>query len=274
MELDESATAAMDDFASNVYAQLSNSHPEEHQNIWKVIGAMSQELRDQNFPLSPIAYFGATCSSLNRLSTEPDLPVDALLAILSFLLSRVSDAILSKKSEFLSELVGRIMTSKPLSDGGVVSSLKCVSRLLTIKENVTWNDVSPLYATLVSYITDFRPKRVPVLSPASEGITNILERSLLLAGGSSVNSAEGPKGAQEVLYVLDTLKECLPFLSAKYATSILKYYKTLLELGQPLVTRRIMDSLYLVCLRPSKAFSPEVLLDLLCSSASPICLHE
>ncbi|CAM8986557.1 unnamed protein product [Rhodiola kirilowii] len=289
MEFDEPADFATDDFASIVLSQLSiSSLTEEYQHICTIIGAMSQELiKDQNHPLSPITYLCATCSSLDRLSTDPDSPVhtiDALLAILSLILARVSDAILLKKSEFVSGLVVRIMSSKPLSDGGVVSCIKCVSRLLTIKENVTWNDISPLYATLVSYITDFRPKvhrqahlstrdvlqyfqRVPALSPASEGITNILERSLLLAGGSCGNSAEGLKGAQEVLYVLDALKGCLPLLSAKYATSILKYYKTLLELGQPLVTRRIMDSLYLVCLCPSKEFAPEVLLDLLCSLA-------
>ncbi|KAL9659403.1 hypothetical protein QQ045_024209 [Rhodiola kirilowii] len=287
MEFDELAAVAMDDFGSSVLSQLSNSVQEDHQHICTVLGAMSQELKEQNLPLSPIAFFGVTCSSLDRFSTELDSPVhtiDALLAILSLLLPRVSNAILLKKSEFLSGLVCRILSSKPLSDGGVVSSIKCISRLLTIKDNVTWNDISPLYTSLVSCITDFRPKvrrqahlstrdvlqyfqRVPVLSPASEGITNILERSLLLAGGSNGNSAEGPKGAQEVLYVLDALKECLPFLSAKYTTSILKYYKTLLELGQPLVTKRIIDSLYLVCLHPSKEFAPEVLLDLLCSLA-------
>ncbi|RVW44249.1 hypothetical protein CK203_099624 [Vitis vinifera] len=81
------------------------------------------------------------------------------------------------------------------------------------------------------------------LAPASEGITNIFERYLLLAGGSNAAASERPKGAQEVIYILDALKDCLPLMSMKFTTTVLKYLKTLLELHQPLVTRRIMDSL-------------------------------
>lgn len=111
-------------------------------------------------------------------------------------------------------------------------------------------------------------------APASEGITKIFERSLLLAGGSNTNATEGPKGAQEVLCILDALKECLPLMSMKYTTSVLKYFKTLLELHQPLITRRITDSLYSVCLVPALDVSPEALLDLLSSISISISTNE
>lgn len=111
-------------------------------------------------------------------------------------------------------------------------------------------------------------KGTPALAPASEAITNAFEKFLLLAGGSNTDaSADGPKGAQQVLYVLDGLKECLPLMSTKCLTAILKYYKTLLELRQPVVTRRVTDSLNVVCLHPSLEVSAEPLLDLLCSLA-------
>lgn len=113
-----------------------------------------------------------------------------------------------------------------------------------------------------------------MLAPASEGVTKIFERSLLLAGGSNSNATEGSKGAQEVLYVLDALKECLPLMSMKYTTSILKYYKSLLELHQPLVTRRITDSLYLLLLVPDLDVSPEALLDLMSSIALSVSTNE
>lgn len=113
-----------------------------------------------------------------------------------------------------------------------------------------------------------------MLAPASEGVTKIFERSLLLAGGSNSNATEGSKGAQEVLYVLDALKQCLPLMSMKYTTSILKYYKSLLELHQPLVTRRITDSLYLLLLVPDLDVSPEALLDLMSSIALSVSTNE
>lgn len=108
----------------------------------------------------------------------------------------------------------------------------------------------------------------PALAPASEAITNSFEKFLLLAGGSNaVASTDGPKGAQHVLYILDALKECLPLLSIKCVTAILKYFKTLLELRQPVVTRRVTDSLKVVCLHPGLQVPAEPLLDLLCSLA-------
>nr|XP_048334915.1 RRP12-like protein isoform X2 [Ziziphus jujuba var. spinosa] len=63
------------------------------------------------------------------------------------------------------------------------------------------------------------------------------------------------------------MKDCLPLMSTKYTTIVIKYFKTLLELHQPLVTRRITDSLSLFCLNPNSGVSVEVLLDLLCSFA-------
>ena len=112
------------------------------------------------------------------------------------------------------------------------------------------------------------------LAPASEGIINTFERYLLLAGGSNAAASESPKGAQEVLYILDALKECLPLMSMKSTTTVLKYFKTLLELHQPLVSRRIMDSLNVLCHDPTSEVSPEVLLELLCSLALSVSGNE
>lgn len=113
-----------------------------------------------------------------------------------------------------------------------------------------------------------------MLAPASEAIAHIFERFLLLAGGSNSSPSEGPKGAQEVLYILDALRDCLPLMSLKSSTNILKYFKSLLELHQPLVTRRITDSLNVLCLHPTGEVSAEMLLDLLGSLAISISANE
>ncbi|MCE3050388.1 hypothetical protein HAX54_047111 [Datura stramonium] len=114
----------------------------------------------------------------------------------------------------------------------------------------------------------------PLLAPASEAVTNLFERSLLLAGGTTVNSSERPQGAQEVLHLLDALKLCLPFMSSKYLNNTLKYFKSLLELRQPLVNRRITDGLNALCIHPTAEVSPEVLLDLLGSFATSVSANE
>ncbi|KAF5811742.1 hypothetical protein HanXRQr2_Chr04g0184971 [Helianthus annuus] len=116
-----------------------------------------------------------------------------------------------------------------------------------------------------------------VLSPASEAIATTFEKFLQLAGGLDTNPNPNPQEgsrAQEVLYVLDSLKDTLPLVSLKFSTRILYYFKYLLALHQPVATRRITDALYLLCLQPTVDVSPEALVDLLCSLATSVSSNE
>lgn len=117
-----------------------------------------------------------------------------------------------------------------------------------------------------------------ILTLASEAVMNIFERFLLLAGGSnptSTTSEEGRKGAMEVLYILSALRDCLPLMSTKFCNSILKYFKSLLELQQPIVTRHIMNTLHMLCSsQQSSHVAPELILDLLCQLASSVSVKE
>ncbi|KAE8712524.1 hypothetical protein F3Y22_tig00110247pilonHSYRG00038 [Hibiscus syriacus] len=93
-----------------------------------------------------------------------------------------------------------------------------LSSVMIVGDKVNWSDISQNYSVMIGYLTDSHSKvrrqshlcirdvlqsfrGMPVLAPASEAISNMLERFLLLAGGSNANSSEGAKGAQEVLYV-------------------------------------------------------------------------
>ncbi|KAI8023198.1 RRP12-like protein [Camellia lanceoleosa] len=187
-----------DDFCNSILTRFSSSTEDQHHRLCAIIGAMSQELKDQKLPLTPIAYFGATCSSLDRLSAEAEPPshvVEALLTILSTVITHISAAILKKKSEYVSELLVRILRSKSITPGAAVSGLKCVSHLLIIREKVAWSDLSSRYGFVLAYVTDDCPKvrrqshmclrdvllsfqRTSVLAPASEAITSVFERRI------------------------------------------------------------------------------------------------
>lgn len=150
-----------DDVCATILSQFSDAANEHHLHVCTAIGAMSQELKDQNIPLKPLSYFGATCSSLHRLSsaTETDTPghiVDALITILSVVIGKFNNAVLRKKFDYLSDLLIRILRVKSVGTNGIVPGLKCVSHLL--KENLSWSDVAQLYDILVGYITDDRTK--------------------------------------------------------------------------------------------------------------------
>ncbi|KAK8660682.1 hypothetical protein V6N13_051597 [Hibiscus sabdariffa] len=282
------------DFCEAVLRHFSKSDQEDSQRLCATVGAMAQELKEQDLPLTPIAYFGATCSSLDRLVSEPDSPpqvVQSLTTILSILLPRIPVAVLKKKGDFVSKTVVTVLRLNSVTEVTLTSGLKCLAQLLVAGDKVNWSDLSQNYGVIIGYLTDSRAKvrrqshlcirdvlqslrGTPVLSPASEAISNLFERFLLLAGGSNANSSEGSKGAQEVLYVLDALKDSLPLMSTKFMTTILKYYKTLLELRQPLVTRRVTDSLNSICTYPNVEVSAEALLDSLSFLALSVSANE
>ncbi|RYR11336.1 hypothetical protein Ahy_B04g068894 isoform B [Arachis hypogaea] len=283
-----------DDFCDSILSRLSGSTKESHLHLCAVVGAMSQELKDQKLPSSPVAYFGAACSSLDRISVEPDPPshvIGALLTVISLLIPRVPAAVLKKQREFLSGLVERVLRSLVASEIVMVSGLKCLSHLLIRRDSVDWSDVSRLFNELLRFLTDSQPKvrrqshlclrdvllnfqNSSLLASASEGVRKLLQRSILLAGGADANASEGTVGAQQVLYILDALKESLPFLSLNDKTTILQHYKKLLDLHQPLVTRRITDGLSFLCLYPTSEVPPDPLLELLCSLAHSISSNE
>lgn len=167
--------------------------------------------------------------------------------------------------------------------------LKCISRLLTVRVKVVWEDVAELYGVLIGYMTDARfkvrkrshlclrdvlkyfqlvPELSPLLASASEAITNVFLRFLLLAGGSNENISGASETARDVLRILDALKICLPYMSSKSTANVLERFKSLLTLREDIVTRPITDGLNALCLHSGAEISAEILLDLLCSLAS------
>ncbi|KVI01141.1 Armadillo-like helical [Cynara cardunculus var. scolymus] len=291
MEHDDQSNS---DFCNSILARYSNSTDPQHHHLCSIIGDISQGLKDLNHPLTPLAYFGATCTSLDKLlSSDPNPPshhIDALVTIISMVLPCITSAVLRKESEYVSGILTRVILSHAVDDSVVTSGLKCISHLLVVGHRTSWSDVSHLFGILLGFIADSRLKvrrqahvclrdtmqgfrETSVLSPASEAIASTFERFLLLAGGSNTNTSEGSR-AQEVLYVLDSLKDSLPLMSVKFSTKILNYFKSLLALHQSAATRRITDALYLLCLQPTVEVSPEALIDLLCSLAISVSSNE
>lgn len=149
------------DLCESIISRFKDSTREDQQRLCAVIGSMSQELKDQNIPLTSVAYFGATCSSLVKLFSEVEPPihlVEALLTILSLLLPRISVAILKKKKDFVLELVRHALKLPSLSIGAATSGLKCITQFLIVGDGSNWSELFPLFLTLLEFVTDSRPK--------------------------------------------------------------------------------------------------------------------
>ncbi|KAG0499668.1 hypothetical protein HPP92_004359 [Vanilla planifolia] len=297
-EIPESKEFFGDDIAADILAQFQNSPQEENHNICAVVGAISQALNEQGLALTPVAYFAAAASSFMRLSVDPstassDADVPAILSFLSIILPRVPPAVLKSKGGVFSESLPRVLGSGSLPVGGVKAALKCISHMLVIDDKFNWSSMFPLYAILLNYVTDNDHKvrkqssvclhdvlesfqGSAVLVSASEEIMRSFERFLLLGGSNPPIPAAGKesKGAREILYILDALKDSIYLISTRSTNAILKYCKCLLDMRQSSVTRSVMDILQTLCSRQTSNYSPELLLDLLCSLALSVSEKE
>ncbi|RRT41284.1 hypothetical protein B296_00053538, partial [Ensete ventricosum] len=286
-----------EDIAAGVLARFQNSAREDHQHLCATVATMAQAVKDQGLPLTPVAYFGATASSLDRLSRDPASGSDpALASLLSFLalaLPRVPRSVVRSRWKEVSDTLVRILGFDSLPLGCVRSGLRCASYFLVVGDMTDWSALSPLYGVLLCFVTDERPKvrkechsclsdvlrsfqNLPVLMPASEDITAIFERFLLLAGGSSADSSpsECSRGAMQVLYIFNAMKDCLPLMAVKHMNTILKYFKRLLDLRQLIVTRCIMEVLHTLCRSSTVEVAPELLQNLFCSLALSVSDNE
>lgn len=297
-ELPDDDQFSGNDIAAEILAMFHKSPLEEHHNICAIVGAICQAIKEQGLALTPIAYFAAALSSFVRLTSDPsaasgDSDISAILSFLSIILPRVSPAVLRSKQGIFSESLTRVLKCGSLPVDGVIAALKCISHIIVISDKFNWSSISQLYGILLNCVTDnsFKVRNQSYsclhdvlqsfqgsafLLLASEGITSTLERFLLLSGSNSPSSATGedPKGAREVLYTLNALKECIDLISAKSTDIILKYCKYLLDVRQSTVTRSIMEVLQTLCSRQASKFSPDLLLELLCSLAYLISEKE
>lgn len=149
------------DIGAALLSRLHNSHAEGHRHVCTVVGAMSQELKDQGFPLSPVAYFGATVSSLEELSKDPscgaDPVVSALVFFLSEVLPRMPQNLLRSRAGPVLETLGRVLMSGLLTESALEGSLRCVPHIIVVGGKDNWPSASPLYKIILEYVTDNRP---------------------------------------------------------------------------------------------------------------------
>lgn len=149
------------DIGGALLLRYQQSPRDEHKHLCAVVGAMAQELRDQNLPLTPVAYFCAALASLIRLSSPPSVPdpvVPALLAVLSAALSKVPPAVLRQKGGLALETVEKALRLESMPLGGMKAGLSCIPLLFAAGDQSSWSNLAGSYGMVLSCVTDNRPE--------------------------------------------------------------------------------------------------------------------
>ncbi|XP_044955784.1 RRP12-like protein [Hordeum vulgare subsp. vulgare] len=284
------------DLAAAILARLGGSRREVDEHLCATAASLAQTVRDSGVSPSTVAYFAAAAAALGPLARAGPAAADghlagALLAFLSAAVPALPAAVVRARGREVADDVARVLEFPSTPDSGVRAGVRCLAHLISAGDKSSWEAVEPLYAVVLRLVTDDRPKvrnqshsclrdillsfqRKAVLVPASDGIARCFERFLLLAGGSNDantgSAAEGPKGAKEVIHILNALKCCLPLMASKPSNTILKYFTALLGLRQPIVTKSILDILHAVGDSPTAQLKPDMLLNLMCSLGTSV----
>ncbi|CAH8389307.1 unnamed protein product [Eruca vesicaria subsp. sativa] len=276
------------DFGEFMLSRLSQSKRPDHKHHCAVIDELSKALAEGNHSQTPVAYFAATCSSLDSLLSAPDVepPMEVVqphVVILSLVFPKVSSGVL-KRNGLALRLVLSVMRLKSATPECLISALKCLVHLLTTIESVMGNEVSEAHSVLLSLVThsDGKVRKLAnsclrdvlqkthgtkACQSVSGTIAELFQKYLDLAHKSEARSAEGARGAQQVLYLLSTLKECLALMSKKHVATVIEGFKMLMVTRDAFITRPVIDSFYALCLNPTSEVPVEALVEVLYHAA-------
>ncbi|CAF1817089.1 unnamed protein product [Brassica oleracea var. botrytis] len=259
------------DFGEFMLFRLSQSKRPDHKHLCAVIDELSKALAEGNHSRTPVAYFAATCSSLDSLlSADAELPLDVVqphVVILSLVFPKVSAGVL-KRNGLALHLVLSVLRLGSVTPECLISALKCLVHLLTTSvESLMGNEVSEAYSILLNLVThsDGKTSRgTRTCHSVSGTIAESFQKHLDLAHKSEARSAEG---AQQVLYLLSPLKECLALMSKKHIATVIEGFKMLMITRDAFITRPVIDSLNAFCLNPTSEVTAEALVEVLYHAA-------
>ncbi|KAM5547225.1 hypothetical protein ABKV19_001632 [Rosa sericea] len=294
----------VDDAAANIgfsiLMRFSDSRREIDFEIRKLITVMCQVFRDHKAPPTPVAYLGATCSSLGLIAASKPRPSDDVLhahiTILSIVIPKVPAAFLINNLQLVcNSLAPALRSSSPSFDGAACTGVKCIAQLLIRSTNCVnnWSQVSKPFRFLFSFayvvssievreqaglcvhdtLQSFRG--TPLFGPASKTITDLLMKKYLPPRAESNTDGVNSIDQLKAIHTLNLVVLCLGAMSTEDRTAVLVYFKDLLELHHTYVTRLITDVLYRFCLNPpSPDVDLELLLHLICSICLSVSQHK
>lgn len=152
----ESELPVSEDFGEFMRSRLSQSKRPDHKHLCAVIEELSKTLAEDNHGRTPVAYFAATCISLDSLlSADAEPPLDVVqphVVILSLVFPKVSAGVL-KRNGLALRLVLSVLRLRSATPECLISGLKCLVHLLTTVESIMANEGSESYSILLNFIT-------------------------------------------------------------------------------------------------------------------------
>jgi ribosomal RNA-processing protein 12 len=163
------------DICQQLMDRYSKSSASQHHHLLATAAAMRSILAAESLPLTAPAYFAATISAIDDMSssssgsqTTDPTAVAALLSFLALVLPVVPPRSISsaKAGEALSMLVELLEREEGLTMTCIRSVVKCLGALVGFCDLEDWESFKLGLQTLLKFSVDKRPKVAIVLFPS------------------------------------------------------------------------------------------------------------
>lgn len=162
------------DICQQLMDRYSKSSAPQHHHLLATAAAMRSILAAESLPLTPPAYFAATISAIDDMSsssgsqTTDPTAVAALLSFLALVLPVVPPQSVSsaKAGEALSMLVELLAREEGLAMSCIRSVVKCLGALVGFCDLEDWESFKLGLETLLKFSVDKRPKVAIMLFPS------------------------------------------------------------------------------------------------------------
>ncbi|KAM1306574.1 hypothetical protein ACFX2H_008940 [Malus domestica] len=253
------------DICQQLMDRYKKSSAPQHRHLLATAAAMRAILAAESLPLTPPAYFAATISSIDDMSSSASQTLEptataALLSFLAMVLPLVPPGSVSsaKAGEAVSMLMGLLKREEELSMPAVRALVKCLGVLVGFCDLEDWGSIKLGLETLLKFSVDRRPKVRKCSQDCLENVfkslqsrTVIKEVSKLILSKlkgymplavelSASQTSDGPKNL-EVLHMLNVVKLTIPFLSKKVGSKLLSEINELVVSRFSTLTRHVLQ---------------------------------
>ncbi|XP_008222099.1 PREDICTED: RRP12-like protein [Prunus mume] len=252
------------DICQQLMDRYAKSSASQHRHLLATAAAMRSILAAESLPLTPPAYFAATISAIDDMSSSASQNLDptgvaALLSFLAMVLPLMPPRSVSsgKAGEAVSMLIELLEREEGLAMSSVRALIKCLGVLVRFCDLENWGSIKLGLETLLKFSVDRRPKvrkcsqdclesvfkslhSRAVIKEVSKLVLSKLKGYMPLAVELSSRTKNGPKNL-EVLHMLNVVKLTVPFLSAKVSSKLLSEMNKLVGSRFSALTRHVLQ---------------------------------
>ncbi|RDD41937.1 RRP12-like protein [Trichoplax sp. H2] len=191
--------------------RLFNSQLTSHKEIFAILAAVTEVIKNQGGTESNVEYFAALMTTLESSSEIEVLTATAYL--LRLVITKLPDSILLAKFPAASRIITTLLIDHMDSEDSslVKSLLRCLQGFLIVQEATVWSLPTTVrsFEILLGFTSHAKPK---IRKTAQAAVISLVK----YRNNNCIQCCRGTEQGSNSIYVMNLLKEVLPYFSIQY----------------------------------------------------------